>query len=364
MRIIADRLAGWTAALHPREVRYGWLAVTLAVGLAGAGLFLLARLPLPWMLGPMVVAMIVALAGLPVTMPHSVRAPMLSVLGVMVGASATPELLSRIPEWLLPLGGLVVVMVLGATASYFYFRRAAGYDHATAYFASVPGGLTEMILLSEARGGDARLVALSHAVRVTFVVLAVPFFVEFMSGAQMGTRAPAGIPLLEQPPGDLAWFVGVWLVGALLAGFVRSATGLFLFPLLVSAVLHGLGITNFAIPREAGLLAQLFIGLSLGCRFYGMHVRTIGASVLWAIGAGLILIGTSFGFAIGMAHMTGADILALFLAYAPAGVAEMSLVAIALHIEVAFVVLHHLSRLLLVTLVARAIFDRIPPAAS
>lgn len=350
------RFRGWIAGFHVRRIHYGWLALTLVIGLVGAAVFLLGRLPLPWMLGPMVLAMIIALAGAPLTMPQSVRSPMLVVLGVMVGSTATPELVSSVPQWIVPLLGLVAVLGLGTLAGFLYFHRIARYDKATSYFASVPGGLTEMILLSEATGGNDRLVAMSHAVRITLVVLCVPFFVQLLSGTNLGTRPPVGIPILQLPYEQILWFAGTYLAGAFLATFINSTTALFLAPMLLSALLHGTGLTDFAIPREAGVLAQLIVGLSLGARFYGMNLRTLGGSLLWAIGACVLLVGIAFVMALLVQSISGEPLISLFLAYAPGGVAEMSLIAIALHIDVAFVVLHHLARLMLVTLFAARIF--------
>lgn len=351
------RFKAWLAEFAPARMSYGWLALALAVGLAGTATFLAGHLPLPWMLGPMVLAMVVALAGVPLVMPQAVRAPMLVILGVMVGSTATPDLLSRIPEWLISLAGLVVVLFLGTAAGFVYFRKLAGYNAATAFFASVPGGLTEMILQSENSGGDQRLVALAHAVRITVVVLFVPFMVQFMSGISLGTRPPAGVPLLDLPPGHVLWFVATYCVGLVLASLMRSATALFLAPMLVSAMLHGSGITDFAIPREAGLMAQLIVGLSLGCRFHGMQLRMVGSTLLWAAGASVLLIAVAVATALLVGSLAGEGLIPLFLAYAPGGVAEMSLIAVALHAEVAFVVLHHLVRLLLVSTFAKKMYE-------
>ena len=50
----------------------------------------------------------------------------------------------------------------------------------------------------------------------------------------------------------------------------------------------------------------------------------------------------------------------LLLAYSPGGLAEMSLVALALQIEVAFVAAHHLVRILFVTVSAGPVFAVMP----
>ena len=350
------RFASWRREFHPSRLPYARFALTLVVGAAGAVLFLQARLPLPWMLGPMVLAMVIGLAGVPLLIPQAVRSPMLIVLGTLVGSTATPGLLSRIPEWLLSLSGLVLVLIVATAAGYVYFRRVAGHDAATAYFASVPGGLTEMILQSEIGGGDQRQVALAHAVRITVVVLLVPFLVQSVSGVSLGARSPGGSPLLALPPGDIVWFLGTFTAGLILASLLRPATALFLAPLLLSAVLHGSGATDFAVPSEAGLVAQIIMGLSLGCRFFGMKLRLVGVSLLRAIGASILLLIVAFAVAALVHGVSDEGLIPLFLAYAPGGVAEMSLIALALHTEVAFVVLHHLVRLLLVSLFAGNMF--------
>ena len=61
--------------------------------------------------------------------------------------------------------------------------------------------------------------------------------------------------------------------------------------------------------------------------------------------------------AVGLAAATGLDFRAIHLAYSPGGFAEMSLIALSLGIEVPFVSLHHLGRMIIVvtgaTLVSR-----------
>jgi uncharacterized membrane protein AbrB (regulator of aidB expression) len=52
--------------------------------------------------------------------------------------------------------------------------------------------------------------------------------------------------------------------------------------------------------------------------------------------------------AFALSSATGLDFRAIHLAYSPGGFAEMSLIALALGIEVPFVSLHHLGRMLIV----------------
>ena len=346
----------WLGEFHTSRLPYGKLMLALAVGCVGAAVFVMFLLPLPWMLGPMVFAMAAALGGAPVALPNAVRAPMLIILGAVVGASATPELVSKAPGWLIPLAGLFAVMAAGTAACYFYFRHVGKFDKATAYYSAVPGGLTEMILLGDANGGNARAIALAHASRVVFVVLVVPFLVQVLSGTVLGARPTTGISIAALPAWSFLWFVGTCVIGGALGFVVKSPTSLFLGPLMVSAFVHGAGWSDFKVPVELSVVAQLIIGLSLGCRFAGTRVRDIGLNLLLSLGACLLLLAVSLLVAFGAHRLFGHGLIALLLAYSPGGVAEMSLVALSLHVEVAFVVVHHLVRLLTVTLVARLIF--------
>lgn len=108
-----------------------------------------------FLLGPLFVCLLLALGRVPI-----VGAPRLwlnivrTTLGAVAGSSVTPELLDQLGRTmasaaLVPLF-LAVALLLGSP----YFRFVVGFDRPTAYFATVPGGFAEMILLGEERGGE------------------------------------------------------------------------------------------------------------------------------------------------------------------------------------------------------------------
>jgi hypothetical protein len=81
----------------------------LAASSAGAAVFYVLDLPLPFMLGPMFGCLIAALAGAKLQGLGWLATAMRIVLGVAVGTAITPELLDRMPQMafsvaLIPLG--------------------------------------------------------------------------------------------------------------------------------------------------------------------------------------------------------------------------------------------------------------------
>ena len=99
------------------------LLLTLALAAAGAGVFWLAALPLPLLLGPMFACLIAALAGMPMQGIPVVSNAMRPVLGVAVGASLTPALFARLGEMALSIALIPPFIVLIGAIGYPYFRR-------------------------------------------------------------------------------------------------------------------------------------------------------------------------------------------------------------------------------------------------
>ena len=81
-------------------------------------------------------------------------------------------------------------------------------------------------------------------------------------------------------------------------------------------------------------------------------LRTIGASV----GSTTLMLGATVAFAAALWQITGIDFRAIVLAFAPGGLAEMTLIALALGIETAFIATHHVIRIAMIVIAAPLVF--------
>jgi membrane AbrB-like protein len=339
-----------------RRVRLGQLLLALAIGSAGGYAAFLLKLPLAWMIGAMAATTLAASAGAPIAMPLSLRAVMVAVLGVMLGSSFSPAILGQLAEWLVSLSALVAYVAVAGAAGAVYFRRVANYDPVTAYFAAMPGGLSEMFLIGSAMGGDGRIISLIHASRILLVVLTLPFAFQLLLGYQPATRPAAGLPIAEVPVEDLLLLAGCGLVGFFTARLLRIPAAGIVGPMVLSAGVHLAGLTKAAPPLELIAAAQLVVGSAIGCRFAGSSLRFIRRTILIAAGATAILLAVTLAFAVALNAVTGLPTAALVLAFAPGGLAEMSLIALALALETAFVATHHIVRIFLIVVAAPLVF--------
>lgn len=330
--------------------------MALAIGGAGGWLAYTVQIPLAWMIGAMAATTLAAMLGLPVAVPASLRHTMVVVLGIMLGSAFTPEIAQRIGDWGVSLGALTLYGAVAGGAAYMYFRRICGYDKVTAYFSAMPGGLSEMILVGTAMGGDARIISLTHASRILLVVMTLPFAFQLLIGYEPGARPPVGLPLFALLPGDLAILSVCGVVGYFLARSVRLPAAALVGPMLLSAGVHLTGWTVAKPPLELVAVAQVVVGTAVGCRFAGVRAIHIARAMVAAAGGTAVLLVSAVAFAFAIGQITGLSMESLVLAYAPGGLAEMSLIAIAIGADSAFVATHHVVRVILIVIAAPLLF--------
>ena len=278
------------------------------------------------------------------------------ILGIMLGSAFNPALLESITSWLFSLAMLIPYILTAIGLCLLFLRFVASYDPVTAFFAAAPGGFNEMIMVGGSMGGDERTIALSHSLRVLLVVSLVPFWFVLTDG-YVGSEASRslGPTLAEMESVDTLLLVGC-IIGAPLAKWARLPAANLVGPMVLSAAVHLAGLTDDRPPALLVAAAQIAVGSAIGCRFTNISIKRIARAAVVALGLTAILLAIAGFFAYLIHAITGLPTNALLLAYAPGGLAEMSLVALSLNVDAAFVATHHITRIVLIVLFAPLIF--------
>ncbi len=319
-----------------------------AAALVGLAVFAAAGLPLPFLLGPMFGCLAAALSGVRLAGPAKAAGVFRAVLGVAVGASITPELLGRLDQMAASVALIPLTVVAAGVLGVPYFTRLCGFDRPTAYFSAMPGGLQDMIMLGREAGADMRAIALVHVTRVLVIVALMPAILEW--GWGLSLDRPPGAPAAEIPP----WELGLMLLAGWVGWGYAARVGLFgasiLGPMAAAAALSLSGELTHRPPLEAILAAQFFIGLIVGAGYDGVTGRELRRVVAAALGFCVVLAALALAFAEGALRLGVAPRVDALLAFAPGGQAEMAVLAIVAGADVAYVVTHHLARLIVVIL--------------
>lgn len=325
------------------------MATVIMAG-AGGWLVSLTGIPLGWMIGSMIVTASASLMQLPIRKPVLLLDVVRAAIGLMLGAAFTPELIASVGTWWLTLLFLVLFLGVMFVGGFFALRRVAGFNPATSALCAMPGGIAEMVLLSEREGADQAQVAIVHALRIALAILVIPLLIGLIATIEPVAGASINVATL----GLMDWFwIGTCiLVGLLARGRVRLPAPIVIVPMLVSAGLHLGGLTTFDVPVTITIVIQVFIGINVGGRFAGVTIKRLMAALGAAVVVVVLQIAIAFGGALFVANHIGANPVGLVLSYSPGGLAEMSIIALSIGGDVAFVGVHHILRVMLALIVA------------
>ena len=329
------------------------IVLSLALGTAGGAVFYALSLPLPWMLGAMAVTAIASACGQPIAMSKYMRQIMIAVIGVLLGSAFNPAMLGQLGQWVASLTLLIVFLVVLAIAVPWFLRKA-GYDRATAYFSALPAGLTEMTIVGTENGGDAHIIALTHTVRVLLVAFIVPFTMVMLMGYERPTSI--GPAIADLSGGDVILLFGCGVAGLWIGNKLSLPAGALAGPLALSVIVHLAGLTASSPPGMLIATAQVVLGTSVGARFAGFTFATARRTAALSAGITFVMLALSGAAAFTLGPIIDVNPMALLLALSPGGVTEMSLMALALNQDTAFVTTHHVARIALIVTIGPAVY--------
>ena len=94
----------------------------------------------------------------------------------------------------------------------------------------------------------------------------------------------------------------------------------------------------------------------IGARFTGLPLRLVVRGIILAIGATAVLLTVAVGFGLIVEATAAMPFGSALLAFAPGGLAEMSLIALALGVDSAYVSSHHVVRIFMIVVAAPLVF--------
>ncbi|MEM9198204.1 MAG: AbrB family transcriptional regulator [Pseudomonadota bacterium] len=321
-------------------------AETLLTALAGVALFWALNLPLPFLFGPLFACLLSALAQRPLKGFGQVSVAARTILGVAVGASLTPDVVAALPSMAASLAFIPLYIICIGAVGLPFFVRGFGFDRTTAWYAAMPGGLQDMIIFGTEAGGNGRALSLIHATRVLIIVTIAPLILTLGFGTPL--TGEIGAPVADLPAHEMALMVAAaligWKGGERIGLFGASIIG----PMIVTAAFSLSGLIHSRPPAEAILTAQFMIGIGIGVGYVGVTMAELRRVVLAGVLFVLVLAVLAALFTEIVVLLGIAPAVEGFLAFAPGGQAEMTLLAILAGADLGFVIVHHLTRVFLV----------------
>jgi membrane AbrB-like protein len=325
----------------------------LAIGIPAGYLFHRLHSPIPWMIGPMVAVASLNLMGVRMGSPPYARQMGQVILGSAVSLYFTPTVVVALAGNFSAIVAATISVFVVAGLGALTLSRASGVDGKSTFFASIPGGAMAMAVLAERYGAQIVPVAVAHSLRVSMVVILIPFALTY-----------GGIPIeasAYRP--DVLLNVSI-LVPWLLAGCVlgelseklRFHNGYLLMPIFFGAALTMSGVELSAVPHWMMDFAQLMFGVVLGARYERAFFARYRLFIPFALLNSFFILIASVAAGVALAWFFGLPIATMIMATSPGGLAEMTITAQALHISVPLVVAFHLFRVVVVNMGTQYIY--------
>jgi len=326
-------------------------------GAIGAGLAHLISAPMPWLLGTMAGTSIFSLTGRQVAVYQPLRMAMISILGVLLGSSFTPQFYAGLSDNLITMLLLMLYTILATGFVFVLLTRTTKIDRVTAFFSAVPGGVNEMTLMGTERGGNEASLAVHHSLRLILVIFTVSVVFAIAFGYSRPSLSPSAIRLGSLT--DYAWIGILAMTGVLLGRLVRLPAAFILGPMIVSATVHIAGFTDVKPDTVTVSIAQLICGAALGARLTTLPRRALASAAVNALKITVYLLAFTLLFVWGASYIVDRPFPVLLLAFAPGGLVEMGLIALSVGADTAFVSVSQVTRFFIVVSIAMPLFKAV-----
>jgi membrane AbrB-like protein len=335
----------------PRPAEWG---VLLAASAGFVALLKLAGLPAAFMLGPMIAAILVRIAGGTIRVHHGFQNVAMAVLGCMIARSLTPAVLGTVlRQWPLCVA-VVTSTVLASSVLGWGIARWRVIPGSTAVWGLSPGGASVMVVMAEECGADGRLVAFMQYLRVVCVA----------GVAAVIARAWVDSSGATAPQAD--WFPPVrWLafaatvaiagVGAAFGRVTRIPGGLVLGPMVVGAVLRATDVAAIQLPPSLLVASFAVIGWRTGLVFTRPILVHATRALPQTLLSTVALIAFCGGVATVLVMALGVDPLTAYLATSPGGLDSAAIIAASSHVDLSFIMALQTIRVVMVLLLGPSI---------
>jgi len=304
------------------------------------------KIPLAWMLGPMIMTSIAALAGLKVVMPKIALSSILIILGLHIGNYIDQNLFNQMINWIWTSVVMLVYIIVCILIVSKYLQKFSGYGEKASIFSAAPGALGPLMILAENEKTDLSQVATSHLIRLIIIITVIPFII--VNNTAADTMLVDEFDYIGQNHLNLLMLIIASLFFIFIFDKIKVPAALLSGTLFASGFLQITDIATYKLPDSSINFCLLILGASVGCRFAEKTIKEIANNSLHSIVATTILVLLGLVAAYVATFFVETNILTLILSFSPGGIYEVAVIAIAFDLDPDFVAFHHIIRLLFI----------------
>lgn len=318
----------------------------LVLSLIGGYIFSLLHIPIPWMLGPIVVVMLTQFIYKGSLRWYSQMVDIgVVMVGTVIGVQFNINLFSMMVSILFYMIMLNVILIGGSIGIAYLTSKWANIPLKAAVLSAIPGGLGQIVVFAEEeKVEEIGIISYFQVIRLLLVVVFVPFIIAGHAISKTPTDAKLTFSLILLIA--LAWGCSY------LMSRIHLPVAFFITPIILLITLQLL--TPIPMPQVPGfvmVIAQLLIGAHIGLMLKPHMIKLPVRVLVGGILSALALIALTLGSSFLMSLVLDTKFATSFLSTAPGGLDQMVLLAHAVKADASLVSMFQTFRLLFIFII-------------
>lgn len=323
-------------------------AALISFGLSALGMIL------PWLFGSMIATILyIRLVKRELFFPRWLGDLGVIIMAIEIGSTLTLDALLDMRADLFNIFLMTILVLLLSLALSRLFIYLTGSTPETAILASVPGALSQMLIMAEEeKRADILLVTLTQMSRIILIVLIVPFVSGFFQPASDANALPIEVdyistiftPLMLLIP--LAALVLIYLLNK-----IKFPASLMLGPIIVLIIWNLSTGIEFSLDLLFINIAQILFGIRIGLQIASLMTQLNKRLIFSILLQNLILIFGTMFIVFMFQLFTTHQFNDLFLSAAPGGLGQIIVIAIETGGNIAMISSYHIFRIFFIIIV-------------
>ncbi|MBQ0140035.1 MAG: AbrB family transcriptional regulator [Kurthia sp.] len=313
------------------------LLFTLGVAWIGGLLFSKLSIPVPWLLGPIAFVLIGSTIKRSLFYwPKQIKSVGMIVIGYTIGLALTKDAVTAIGHQLPYMFGMTMLLILLSAAVAFLVSKVSNTNYPTALLASIPGGMTQIILMAEEmKGVNLTIVTVTQTIRLMLIVIGMPLILAGLGESSAAQNVSNAIQPHINYPTVIVLILCV--IFSFLGKKIKFPTAFLLVPALVTAIAQGFGMQAVDLPPSTLQFAQVLIGINIGLMMRPGELENKTKTLSLAFFSGMLIFITAMFLGIFFAEINNFDLPTALLSLAPGGMDQMGAIAHAIHADLSMV---------------------------
>ncbi len=323
-------------------------AALISYGLSALGMIL------PWLFGSMIATILyIRLVKRELFFPRWLGDLGVIIMAIEIGSTLTLDALLDMRADLLNIFLMTVLVLLLSLALSRLFIYLTGSTPETAILASVPGALSQMLIMAEEeKRADILLVTLTQMSRIILIVLIVPFVSGIFQPASDVNAQPVAVDYISTiftPEMLIIPIAALALIYIL--NMIKFPASLMLGPIIVLIIWNLSTGIEFSLDLMFINVAQILFGIRIGLQIASLMTQLNKRLIFSILLQNLILIFGTMFIVFVFQLFTTHQFNDLFLSAAPGGLGQIIVIAIETGGNIAMISSYHIFRIFFIIIV-------------